>query len=193
MSTVLLASYPEVFAGGAIIAGLPYGCAQDLKSAFNCQSPGVDLEPTEWAKRIREALPAAYRNPKQWPRVSIWHGDQDALVHPMNANELLDQWTALHGVDRIAEIEDTVKGYPHRVYQDPAGNALVDTYELTGMDHGLPIDPGSGEDQCGNEAPFILPVGLCSSYYIARFWGIAPAPSSALSTAAGETPAHEQL
>ena len=27
MTAVMLATYPEVFAGGAIIAGLPYGCA----------------------------------------------------------------------------------------------------------------------------------------------------------------------
>ena len=29
MASVMLATYPEVFAGGAIIAGLPYGCASN--------------------------------------------------------------------------------------------------------------------------------------------------------------------
>ena len=35
MTGVLLATYPEVFAGGAIIAGLPYGSAHTLPEAFD--------------------------------------------------------------------------------------------------------------------------------------------------------------
>jgi poly(hydroxyalkanoate) depolymerase family esterase len=34
MASVMLATYPEVFAGGAIIAGLPYGCAGNVQQAF---------------------------------------------------------------------------------------------------------------------------------------------------------------
>jgi poly(hydroxyalkanoate) depolymerase family esterase len=35
MASVMLATYPEVFAGGAIIAGLPYGCASTIPQAFD--------------------------------------------------------------------------------------------------------------------------------------------------------------
>jgi len=34
MASAMLATYPEVFAGGAIIAGLPYGCASNVQQAF---------------------------------------------------------------------------------------------------------------------------------------------------------------
>ena len=34
MTSVMLACYPEVFAGGAIIAGLPYGAATNVQQAF---------------------------------------------------------------------------------------------------------------------------------------------------------------
>jgi poly(3-hydroxybutyrate) depolymerase len=34
MASAMLAAYPEVFAGGAIIAGLPYGCASNVQQAF---------------------------------------------------------------------------------------------------------------------------------------------------------------
>lgn len=34
MTSVMLATYPELFAGGAIIAGLPYGCADTTRAAF---------------------------------------------------------------------------------------------------------------------------------------------------------------
>ena len=35
MTSVMLATYPDVFAGGAIIAGLPYGCASSVPEAFD--------------------------------------------------------------------------------------------------------------------------------------------------------------
>ena len=34
MTSVMLAVYPEVFAGGAIIAGLPYGIASNVREAL---------------------------------------------------------------------------------------------------------------------------------------------------------------
>ena len=34
MTAVMLAAYPEVFAAGAIIAGLPYGAAATVQTAF---------------------------------------------------------------------------------------------------------------------------------------------------------------
>ena len=35
MTAVMLATYPEVFAGGAVIAGLPYGVATNVREALN--------------------------------------------------------------------------------------------------------------------------------------------------------------
>jgi poly(3-hydroxybutyrate) depolymerase len=35
MAGAMLATYPEVFAGGAIIAGLPFGSAQTIPEAFD--------------------------------------------------------------------------------------------------------------------------------------------------------------
>jgi poly(hydroxyalkanoate) depolymerase family esterase len=45
MTSVMLATYPDVFAGGGIIAGLPYGCANDpspfvATQALQCMSSG---------------------------------------------------------------------------------------------------------------------------------------------------------
>ena len=41
MTSVMLATYPEVFAAGAIIAGLPFGVASNVREALNgmMQSP----------------------------------------------------------------------------------------------------------------------------------------------------------
>jgi poly(hydroxyalkanoate) depolymerase family esterase len=168
MAAVMLATYPEVFAGGAIVAGLPYRCATSSTQATNCMSPGTDLTPQQWGDKVR----AASTHGGPWPIVSIWQGDADATVKPMNATELMQQWTNVHGIDQTPDVEDTVAGYPHKVYRDVAGNALVETYTISGMGHGVPVDPGSGESQCGTAGAYVLDVNICSSYYIARFWGL---------------------
>lgn len=41
MTSVMLATYPDVFAGGAIIAGLPYGAANNVQQAFENMSSAL--------------------------------------------------------------------------------------------------------------------------------------------------------
>ena len=168
MTSVMLATYPDVFAGGAILSGLPYRCATTQTAAFSCMNPGSDLTPAQWGDKVRAA--STWTGP--WPIVSIWHGDADYTVRPMNLAESMDQWTNVHGIDQTADVSDTVAGYPHKVYKDAAGVARVETYTITGMGHGTPVDPGTGESQCGTAGAYILDVNICSSYYIARFFGL---------------------
>lgn len=168
MTSVLLATYPDVFAGGAILSGLPYRCATSQSAAFSCMNPGSDLTPAQWGDKVRAA--STWTGP--WPIVSIWHGDSDFTVRPMNLTESMEQWTNVHGIDQTADVSDTVAGYPHKVYKTAAGVARVETYTITGMGHGTPVDPGTGESQCGTAGAYILDVNICSSYYIARFFGL---------------------
>jgi hypothetical protein len=43
---------------------------------------------------------------------------------------------------------------------------------VSGMGHGTPVGPGNADNQCGKAAPFILNVGVCSTFYIIKFWGL---------------------
>ena len=172
MTAVLLATYPEVFAGGAILAGIPYGCASGLFSALRCQWLGRDRKPAEWGKAVRQATADAGLNGSYRLRVSIWQGGADWAVNPDNAQELLEQWTQVLGIDQTPDNEDTVKGYPHRVFKDANGASWVETHTIPGMGHGAPIAPGEAEDACGRAVDYMLPVGICASYYIGRFWGL---------------------
>ncbi len=168
MTAVLLATYPDVFAGGGIIAGVPYNCGTGTSAAFSCMNPGSDLTPAQWGNKVR----AASTHSGPWPRVSIWHGASDSTVRPVNATESMEQWTNVHGIDQIADVSDTIAGYPHKVYRNAAGADLVETMLITGMGHGTPVDPGTGPTQCGTAGAYILDVNVCSSYYIGRFWGL---------------------
>ena len=169
MTPVMLATYPDVFAGGGVFSGGPYKCATSMNDAFTCMSPGVSKSASAWGDLVRGAY-SSYSGP--YPIVSIWHGDSDYTVDQSNQTEDMKQWTNVHGIDQTADVSDTVKGYPHKVYTDSSGTPLVETYTITGMGHGTPVDPGSADDQCGTAGAYILDVSICSSYYVAKFWGL---------------------
>jgi poly(3-hydroxybutyrate) depolymerase len=225
MTSVMLATYPEIFAAGGIVAGLPYGCANSQTDAFLCMSTGhplssglpvinlvgmpggqatgmpgvsalsVPLPPgvclffpilcqpqqppagpplpigsTLTPQQLGDFVRHASNSVGPFPRVSIWHGSSDSTVSPVNASEEMQQWTNVHGISQTPAVSDTVKGFPHQVFKDASGNAIVETFGITGMGHGVPVDPGSGADQCGSTDPFVLDVHICSSLFIARFW-----------------------
>jgi poly(hydroxyalkanoate) depolymerase family esterase len=168
MTSVMLADYPEVFAGGAIMAGIPFRCATTVIAAFSCLNPGVHKTPSAWGDLVRSAT--AYTGTR--PTVQIWQGTSDSTVRPLNMTELVDQWTDVAGADQTADVQETVLGYPHSIYRDASGRNAVELYSLTGMDHGTPVDPGTGPTQCGTAGPYILDVNICSSYHIAKSWGL---------------------
>lgn len=168
MTTAMLGAYPDVFAGGAVMAGLPYKCASTSSEGFNCMSPGKNLTPQQWGDLVRGA--SSHTGP--WPKVSVWHGTQDFTVATMNMTEIMEQWTNVHGIDQTVDTSDTVAGYPHKVYRDAGGTARVETYSLTGMGHGTAVDPGTGATQCGTAGAYILDVNICSTYYSATFFGL---------------------
>ncbi|KOX14501.1 esterase [Saccharothrix sp. NRRL B-16348] len=163
MTAVMLATYPDVFSGGGIVAGLPYQCATSVAGAFGCMNPGTNLSPAQWGDKVRAAF--AHSGPR--PKVSIWHGSADTTVRPLNGTELVEQWTNVNGTDQTPDVSDTVAGYPHRVY-----GGTVEHYSITGMNHGQPVDPGTGATQCGGTAAYMLDVNVCAAYHLARFWGI---------------------
>jgi feruloyl esterase len=188
MASAMLATYPDLFAGGAIIAGLPFGCADNLGEAFECMSGRASANAAGLAASVRKASP--HKGP--WPRISVWHGSEDRIVAPNNAAAIVRQWTELHGVAGAPHRTDTVDGYPRRVWLGSDGKELIEEYVVTGMAHGTPLMPGTGEGQSGSAMPHMLDVGLSSTDRIAHFFGIArhsaaSAPSKAVAPTA-ETP-----
>jgi poly(hydroxyalkanoate) depolymerase family esterase len=169
MTSTMLACYPEVFAGGAIIAGLPYGAAANVQQAFVSMRQSPARSPREWGNHVRNA--SSHRGP--WPRVSVWHGDADKTVVSQNATEVLKQWTNVHGLSLSPSLKTQVDGYPREVWLGSAGAELIEAYTISNMAHGTPLSLGDEEGACGAPGPFLLPVGISSSYRIARFFGIA--------------------
>jgi poly(hydroxyalkanoate) depolymerase family esterase len=169
MTSAMLATYPDLFAGGAIIAGLPYGCAANVQEAFETMAQGRERSAREWGDMIRSA--SRHRGP--WPKVSLWHGSTDAIVNFRNMEETLKQWIDVHGVSVHPHIEHEIEGHSRRVWRTEAGDLAIEAITVRGMGHGVPLATGSGRERCGNAGPFHFDVGLSSSHHIVRFWGLA--------------------
>jgi poly(hydroxyalkanoate) depolymerase family esterase len=173
MTNVMLGTYPDVFAAGGAMSGMPYMCATDEISFGTCTALGGRVfTAQEWAQRARDA------NPGNWtyPRMAIWHGTEDFIVASVNLQEEMKQWTELNGVDQIPDAEDEVNGFPHKVYADSNGVARVETFAMTDHGHLLPVAPGEGPEECGTVSlfTFSIDVGVCGAYHIVKWFGIAP-------------------
>lgn len=164
MTGVLLAVAPDVFSRGAVIAGLPFACATNQTEGFTCMSAPADRSPAQWGALVR-----AVAGSSPAPRVSLWHGTSDTTVRPANLQEQVDQWTDVNGIDVTAELTTTVGPATRREFKNGAGVTLVESWSISGMNHGTPVDPARG---CGAAGAFMLDVGLCSSRFAAEFFGL---------------------
>ena len=169
MASALLAAYPDVFAAGAIVAGLPYGCAGNVSEALAAMRHSPAHSAQAWGDKVRSASPA----PQRKPIVSIWHGDADHTVAHGNAVELARQWCEVHGLADSAARDGLVDGAHHRAWRDAGGTVRVELYTVPGLGHGVPIDPAApGDRGVGHAMPYVLDAGVPSTWHIARGWGI---------------------
>jgi poly(3-hydroxybutyrate) depolymerase len=169
MTAVMLATYPETFAAGAVVAGVPFGLASNVQEAFAAMHGGARRDTQELGALVARAAPA----PRRRPRLAIWHGEADSTVASGNALALARQWAAFHS---LAEQPDEVRargGWTRSVWRAADGEALIEMNRLAGVGHGTPLAAG-GDDPIGEVAPFMLETGVSSSLEIARFWGLAP-------------------
>lgn len=184
MTSIMLAVYPEVFAGGAVIAGLPFGAVASVGDAFaRMAGQGYPAE-AELAALVRDA--SAHDGP--WPSVSVWHGSADTTVHPSNSDRIIAQWRKLHGVDaEFSEVEQS-GAHIRRIWRNRAAEVVLEQNIITGMTHGTPLKT-QGADACGQAGPYMLEVGVSSSRAITQFWGLAGTGQARSMAAAGAKPA----
>lgn len=167
MTSIMLATYPELFAGGAIIAGLPYGSAANVSQALEAMRGAGTYSSSEIGDRVRRA--SGHAGP--WPKVAVWHGSADATVNSSNADAILAQWLSVHGVGDAPAVSEMVSGHQHRIWKDAAGHPVVEDYRIANMGHGTPLAT-SGAEACGIAMPHMLEAGISSTRLIARSWGL---------------------
>lgn len=85
MAAVMAATYPDLYAAVAVHSGLAYGAAHDLPSAFTAMKQGT----------LRGA-----REPAGLIPLIVFHGDCDHIVDRVNADCILEHWSATAGKER---------------------------------------------------------------------------------------------
>jgi poly(hydroxyalkanoate) depolymerase family esterase len=168
MTSVMLATYPEAFAAGAIIAGLPFGVARNVREALT----GMRASPVQPPRKLGDLVRKASQHRGAWPKVSVWHGSADRVVDPANADEIVKQWLDLHHLPQQPMSEGVVNGHPHRVWWNAQGETVVESYTITDMAHGTPLGLADNDERYGAQGAFLIEAGISSSYQIAKFFGL---------------------
>lgn len=168
MTSVMLTAYPDLFAGGAIIAGIPFASADTLPEALARMRgqghPGRNA--------LAAIARASVKGHTSLPTLSVWHGTRDSIVDPVNADWIVDQWRDLHALGAAPGTVENIGRHLRETWSDDRGRAVVERYDIAGMGHGTPLDTRGGE-VCGVAGRHMLEVGICSTSRIAAFWGIA--------------------
>jgi len=162
MAAAMLAAYPDLFAAGAAVAGLPVGAAKSgIQAIMRMASAGPEQAPLAWADQVRRIGPAGFDGP--WPKLSVWHGSADTTVAQENGERLTEQWRALHGLADAPVRDVSSGGVRHRIWA-PA----VESWTLEGFPHAYPVGDRSVEP-----GHFVAPAKVDATAEIARFFGLA--------------------
>ena len=200
MANLMLAAYPDVFAGGASFEGLAVGCGENCAALGQAPPNGTWTWPGNHASSIITGLSSVWSDasaPK--PKLLVFQGLEDGAVTPDNEADIVQQFAGAYGISTTPTTATTTyKGQNYTVY----GNGILATMEMPGIGHGTPVQPGPvqsatpffvvgappGPNQGGwdpmpsktmsDNANIVQDwtntVGIWGMYEAAKFWGIVP-------------------
>jgi poly(hydroxyalkanoate) depolymerase family esterase len=140
MTNVLLGAYPDVFAGGAAYAGVPFGCFAGPNSwNDDCAKGRITKTPKEWGDLVRAAYPE-YSGKR--PKIQMWHGTNDEVLAYHNLSEAVKQWTNTHGIDTVPTTKENnflQSGWTRQRYKNSKNEVVVETIIEQGQPHNLQV------------------------------------------------------
>ncbi|CAK7210576.1 hypothetical protein SCUCBS95973_000834 [Sporothrix curviconia] len=153
MTNVMAAAYPEMFAACIVYSGVPAGCFYDQAGGANawnssCADGQIDSTPAVWAGIVDAMRPtfsagssaaASAAAAAARPRMQIYHGSADAILHPPNYRETIKQWCGVFGFDANAP-DETQDNMPQTSYTTSTwgGGKLIGVY-AEGVGHTVPV------------------------------------------------------
>ncbi|NKQ69752.1 polyhydroxybutyrate depolymerase [Rhizobium sp. UPM1132] len=167
MTAALVANYPSMFAGAAIVAGMPVGSARDGMSALRAMKSGAPPPPGGWGRPVTEIS----SDVKAWPQITIWQGMDDRTVNPLNARACIAQWLEAQG---IAESGEPAEEKPWGSLQSwrAAGGLKLAFYSIRNMGHGLPIKVRDATKSKPSGDPYVISAEISAPAELLRLWGL---------------------
>lgn len=172
MTAVMAATYPELFGGSAVLAGVPYEAATDLGSALLAMGGNVSHSPETWAEKVRRQNPG-YSG--AYPPIAVFHGTDDPIVKIANAGEIVKQWSNLL---QVSDVSGTaIPNFEGNTSVSSTswtrnGKPVIVRYDVAGLGHAIPVDPGNGPRQGGETATYAKDLDFHSTWWAAHFFGI---------------------
>ena len=130
MTAIMSAAYPDLYAAAGVHSGLPCGAAHDVPSAFAAMNQG----------------PPPGTGPVDGIPLIVFHGDQDRVVVPVNADRLAHH--ALQAITKagrplpVRHKATTTSGrvpgghaYTQTIYQDATGRTIVEHWTIHQAGH----------------------------------------------------------
>jgi poly(hydroxyalkanoate) depolymerase family esterase len=153
MAATMAATHPDLFASAAIHSGLGYACAHDVASAFAAMQGGGTPRP---------ARPGAGGS-----AVIVFHGDQDGVVSPINADRIVSWAVMAHRATAGPSVTVAVaatRPSTRTDYLDQQGRVVVQDWRIAGATHAW----AGGSP----EGSYTDPEGPDASALMVRFFGI---------------------
>ncbi|WP_235867393.1 extracellular catalytic domain type 1 short-chain-length polyhydroxyalkanoate depolymerase [Priestia abyssalis] len=168
MSVILGVTYPDLFAGIGVCAGLEYKAAHHVMGAYAAMAKGGPNPVRQGRKAYEEMGPHAAVMP-----VIVFHGDRDETVALKNADQLTTQWAVTNDLAQDGRLtgwmddqaDHIITGhvpggreYQHYIYENDDGKAIMEKFIVAGMGHAWPggSPKGSYTDSKGPDASRIM-------------------------------------
>lgn len=119
MAAIVGRAYPELFAAVGVHSGLPVGAARDLPSAMAAMQSGAG----------GPAVPAG------GPPTIVFHGDQDATVHPNNGSAVVQACAGAAACRSERGRSAGGRNYTRHVHVDAQGLVRAEHWVLHGAGH----------------------------------------------------------
>jgi poly(hydroxyalkanoate) depolymerase family esterase len=185
MAVVMVAAYPETFAGLGVIAGAEYKAGTTVQAGLAAMKSGGP-DPNQQGLLAFQSIQKSLGGSKKRMPVIAFHGMKDPYVSPLNTDQLIAQWAQTNDYLDDRKDNDTVnitssketkgavpKGYSFAKYSyyDDEKRLLMEKWLVEDLGHAWPGSPISNQ--------FADPKGPNASAEMWRFFGEVNLDSSA--------------
>jgi len=183
MASILAATYPDIFAALAIFAGAEFKAAASVSEGLAAMKRGGP-DPLRQGQLAFEAMrPGIAKKTRRRMPVIVFHGTADARVDPVNADQVIAQWTktnaclaAEYGDISFVVTQQVIDGaipgghaFKKHVYLEAGARPLMEKWLVDGLGHAWSGSP--------EQSKYGDPNGPNASAEIWRFFCEATSPS----------------
>lgn len=147
-AVIVAAQYPDVFSAAGVHSGLPAGSARDVPSAFSAMRQGGPAEPHQIIV----------------PTI-VFHGSNDATVHPQNAKAIISQATKVMpdmSRETVSSRSDAGRSVERTIHRNKDGKPMAELWEIDRAGHAW-----MGGDAAGS---YVDPTGPDASRQMIEFF-----------------------